>query len=274
MSQKQLGVMVDNSVHSNLLSLAESPRDQARLHSVSLPHAGDFLLVVPSPSLGLQLRPAEFRTAVLYRLGMPIFAGDGTCVCSRPSDRFGDHAVGCASQGERIARHNHLRDALYHTAQSANLGPLREERALLPLEGDQRPADVLLPHHAGGRHEALDVCIVSSLQAQLVDRAAIEPGHALAHRFNQKMQKYEEACLAEGIVFRPVAIEVLGGFHTTAVEVVTRLGKDLARSSGQEEGEVVRHLFGRLSVLLQRGNTSLILARKQVHPLPHINGVL
>ena len=96
MSQKQLSVMVDNSVHSNLLSLAESARDRARLHSVSLPHAGDYLLVVPSPSLGLQLRPAEFRTAVLYRLGMPIFAGDGTCVCLQLSDRFGDHAVGCA----------------------------------------------------------------------------------------------------------------------------------------------------------------------------------
>ena len=135
-----------------------------------------------------QLRPAEFRTSVLYRLGMPVFAIEGPCVaCSQFSDSLGDHSVGCSSQGERISRHNHLRDALYHTAQSAHLGPLREERALLPSASGERPADVLLPHHAGGKHEALDICVVSSLQVQLVDHAAVEHGHALAHHYQQKI---------------------------------------------------------------------------------------
>ena len=120
MNQKQLSTLIDGTVHRSLLGLADNVRDKARLQSVGLPHAGDFLLVVPSPSLGLQLRPTEFRTAVLYRLGMPLFQSDGACIaCGQASDRYGDHAVGCASQGERIASHNHLRDALYHTAQSA-----------------------------------------------------------------------------------------------------------------------------------------------------------
>ena len=63
----------------------------------------------------------------------------------------------------------------YHTAVSASLAPLKEERALLPGT-DGRPADVLLPNFAGGRHAALDVTVVSSLQAQLVDRAGVEAG--------------------------------------------------------------------------------------------------
>ena len=77
---------------------------------------------------------------------MQIFDSDGTCAgCSQPgSNRLGDHAVSCASQGERIAWHNYLRDALYNTAVSAHLAPLKEERALLP--GGVRPADVLLPN--------------------------------------------------------------------------------------------------------------------------------
>ena len=91
---------------------------------------------------------------------------------------MGDHAIACGGQSERIVRHNHLRDSLYHTAVSASLAPLREERALLPgLE--QRPADVLLPNFAGGKNCAIDVCVVSSLQSQLVERASVEPGYAL-----------------------------------------------------------------------------------------------
>ena len=125
--------------------------------SVKLPHAGDWLHVVPSPALGLQVRDAEFRTAVLYRIGEPLFRSDCNCLaCHHFSDSFGDHAIACASQGERIAQHNHLWDALFHAASSASLAPQREERALLPGV-EQRPADVLLPHFSGGKHCCINV---------------------------------------------------------------------------------------------------------------------
>ena len=122
LSQKELGMKIEETLHNNLLNGAETSRDKARLQSLQLPHAGDWLHVIPSPSLGLLMRPPEFRVSVLYRLGMPVFAGDGPCIaCGQFSDSLGDHAVGCASQGERIARPNHLWDALYSTAQSAQL---------------------------------------------------------------------------------------------------------------------------------------------------------
>ena len=101
-TQKQLCNLVNQAVSNNLQAIADSMRDKARLGSVGLPHAGDWLNVVPCPSLGLQLRPSEFKTAVLYRLGLPVFDKDGPCIgCRAPSDKYGDHAVGCASQGER-----------------------------------------------------------------------------------------------------------------------------------------------------------------------------
>ena len=186
---------------------------------------------------------------------------------------MGDHAIACASQGERIARHNHLRDAMFHTATSASLAPLREERALLPGT-DHRPADLLLPHYQGGRHLAIDVCVVSSLQSAFVDGTAERPGHALQSRFNQKWDKYGELCQSEGIIFQPLPIEVLGGFHQSGVELVRRLGQDLARASGQEDKVVVKHLFGRLSVLLQRGNSQLVLNRLPQPSSVAINGIL
>jgi hypothetical protein len=42
-----------------------------------LPHAGDWLNVVPSPALGLHLRPT--LVSVKYRLGVNIFSNDGQC---------------------------------------------------------------------------------------------------------------------------------------------------------------------------------------------------
>ena len=48
------------------------------------------------------------------------------------SDQMGDHALGCAKHGDRIARHDQLRDVIFEAAASASLAPAREERHLLP----------------------------------------------------------------------------------------------------------------------------------------------
>ena len=40
---------------------------------------------------------------------------------------MGDHSLGCGKSGDRIARHNMLRDVIFETASSADLGPIREE---------------------------------------------------------------------------------------------------------------------------------------------------
>ena len=142
------------------------------------------------------------------------------------------------------------------------------------IPGGDRPADVLVPHFAvGGRHMAIDVCVVSSLQAQLVERASTDPCHALNYRYQQKWAKYGEACSGEGISFQPLPFEVLGGIHDAASKVISKLGQALARSSGQDESETTKHLFGRLSVLLMRGNSTLILSRGIKTSNPHIDGV-
>ena len=94
-----------------------------------------------------------------------------------------------------------------------------------------------------------------------MDRAAVEPGHALQHRYAENDRKYGDACHAEGIVFKAMPLEVLGGFHEVSVGIVRQLGQALARVGGQDEAEVTRHLFGRLSVLLMRGNSQLVLSR-------------
>ena len=45
---------------------------------------------------------------------------------------MGDHSLGCPKTSDRIARHNLLGDVLFETAASADLGPTKEEKYLLP----------------------------------------------------------------------------------------------------------------------------------------------
>ena len=169
---------------------------------------------------------------------------------------MGIHAMNCAWQGERIARHNALRDTLHSTAASAALAPAKEGRFLLPGEGG-RPADVLVPGWSSGKDVAYDVTVINPLQDSEVGQAAATPGHALSVAHKRKLDKSWEACQRQGIVFVPLAVESLGAWHTTAIAEVKKLGSALARHTGEEESTTTNRLFQRLSICLMRGNAAL-----------------
>ena len=248
-------------------------RKMARRASVGLPHSGDWLNVMPSPTLGLSMHPAEFTVSVKYRLGVKVFILAGQCpACPAQSDALGDHAISCGYVGERIARHDRLRDALFNSAQQGCLGPTREDRALLP-GSDARPADVLIPNWTGGRDTALDVTVVNPLQAAMVDQAAVTAGHGLSVAYNRKVTKAGEACRKACMVFIPVPMETLGGWHEQTVLQVKKLASAQARLTGGDQSEITRHLSQRLSILLQRGNAALILNRRPTFPIVAEDGM-
>ena len=86
------------------------------------------------------------------------------------------------------------------------------------------------------------------------------------------MRGASEDCRRKGIAFLPLVVESLGGWHTAAEAEVKKLGVVLARQTGQEEGEVLRHLWGRLGLLLQRGNAAILGNRLPTHPHPAVDG--
>ena len=96
-SQKAASVKVDFHNQSLLNQLQEgNARDLARLSSLGLKYAGSWLSAVPSPALGLHLRPAEFVPIVRYRLGINVYSSEGNCpTCGQHSDKTGDHALAC-----------------------------------------------------------------------------------------------------------------------------------------------------------------------------------
>ena len=122
MTQRKLSTLVDEESHRRLLQATTMPRELARLKCVAREGAGDWLNALPSKPLGLHLRRTEFITAIRYRLGLPVFRVQGECpmpACHVVNDIMGDHAISCAVGGERISKHNHVRDTIFKAAVEA-----------------------------------------------------------------------------------------------------------------------------------------------------------
>ena len=275
--QKVVSTKIDIANKSLLLQhIAETDdeREIARMASLCLPKAGAWLNCSPLPALGLHLRGAEFVVTCKFRLGLAVYDHLGPCPsCGKDSDLLGDHSMVCGTGGERILRHNAIRDALFETAAAAGLAPLKEGRALLP-GNNRRPADVFVPLWAGGLDAALDVTITHPLQDATRARAATTPGHAMTVAFDNKCRVTEDLCREQGIAFIPVVAESLGGWHKVALEQLHKLSSALARHTGQEEAEKFDHLVKRVSILLQKGLASMLLNRNPGHPAAEIDGLM
>ena len=102
----------------------------------------------------------------------------------------------------------------------------------------------------------------------------MQPGSALNLRHQQRISIYRDRSLAEGIKFCPVVCETSGAWHPEGAALLKKLGVSLARATGGEEGEVVRHLFSRLSILLMRSNASLLLHRIPTTTRAEVDGYL
>ena len=179
--QRSLSLAIDLSGHCLLLESAPDTRFKALAQSSAIRHAGDWLNVIPSSALGLHMFDQEFRLCLRYWLGLPLFPVDSTClVCLSPADSFGDHHVGCGGNGDRIHRHNSIRDAIFTAAQSAALAPRRESPHLIPNR-QSRPADIFLKLGSGpssclGYFSHLPTPVLPSKGLPLLQATALQVG--------------------------------------------------------------------------------------------------
>uniref|UniRef100_A0A1X7TNF8 Uncharacterized protein n=1 Tax=Amphimedon queenslandica TaxID=400682 RepID=A0A1X7TNF8_AMPQE len=132
--------------------------------------------------------------------------------------------MGCRGNWDLIRHHDSLCDVLFSAAQSAALAPQKEMPSLIP-GSCARPADVFLSHRDGGRPAALDVTIISSLQAATVADSAVIQGSALGVAEARKLLMHAAACHQVGVNFFPLAVEVLGGWSLPAVSIICSIGR-------------------------------------------------
>ena len=94
--QRPLTHCIVEFTFSRVISSAPDPRFSALVLYTALPHAGDWLSVIPSSTLGLHLSGDEYRPCLQYWLGLPIYEEESVCpVCQHPADSWADHQVSC-----------------------------------------------------------------------------------------------------------------------------------------------------------------------------------
>ena len=101
-------------------------------------------------------------------------------------------------------------------------------------------------------------------------QAAVRRGHAAEHAEQGKITMYEEACVEQGFLFIPLAVETYGGWGAMAQETFKSLSHMISHRSGnlKSESDELRWMYQRHSVALQRDNARMILRRAPAYDPP------
>lgn len=153
-----------------------------------------------------------------------------------------------------------FRDQIFKETRRAGFNPKKEMPALIP--GSQsRPAGVFIEEWTDGKRMAFDVSVVSPTQEAIVDRAALIAASAIEMRKTEKNRKHVDNCHASGLYFQPLVVETFGGWDPGAVKILKTLAIQCAPRKGLAPSLEFKRFFQRLSIALQRGNSTLLLCR-------------
>ena len=113
-------------------------------------------------------------------------------------DIHGHHAAVCPVSGDRIKRHNALRDCRYEFCLNVAWGPIKEKPFLLPYSSE-RPADIFIPNFSAGKGLVVDFACTCPIQQNYVRQAS----QTLVFACNQyaqvyKYDVYQDRVISEG----------------------------------------------------------------------------
>ena len=190
-TQKQLSALVDGGIRHNMLSnQGVTAAFRSHFSLCCLPGAGAWLTAPPSKD-GRSIDGPLFVVALRRRLRMAVFSAESYCpLCGDIMDIWGDHCLSCPCAGDRVVRHNAVRDVIYNDCREAGLAVEREKPGLLPprsaeedlpaTSSSRRPADVWQARGPSGASEAWDFSVRSGMANRFVERSASSPEEVLA----------------------------------------------------------------------------------------------
>jgi len=217
-------------------------------------------------------------------LRLPVADSDLACpLCDGTADRYGDHARVCPCGGDRVKRHNHLRNLLAARAKTAGLQPEVEKANLLPPRPEhqggaedgsphvghqpasqRRPADVWVPNWNLHGPAAFDLAVTSGLRQGQLAHSIADGGRATLDYEQRKCQHLNtwQACATEGLQFLPLVVEgCAGGWGPTASKTWQLLAAALSSRSGEGASVELQRMLQSFSIALQRENARAVLRR-------------
>ena len=131
---------------------------------------------------------------------------------------------------------------------------MKEPVRLTRLDG-KRPDGLTLTPWQDGKSLTWDVTIVSTLADSYLHVTSHSAGGAAEIASVRKESKY--SALPSDYLFQPIALENLGPLNGLGLDFLSEVGHRLSASS--QDPRETSFLFQRLSVLIQRYNSVLIL---------------
>ena len=151
-------------------------------------------------------------------------------------DPLGDHPLCCNKSGDRITRHNRLRNLVFKLADTGLLAPELEKLGILGVTDKtrRRPGDVSIKSWSFRRGLAIDVAVIHPLAASHLGKA--EPCESYAQ--TQKIDRYAAAFVHSDYDFAPVIFETSGALNKEGETVL----KQIIRFASKREGSPTRSM--------------------------------
>ena len=142
--QSKLYSVIKNKQFETFLQNSSCKQEKARVISCGGPVAGVWLDAIPS-SQHYTMSSAQFRTAVLMRLGVPLSQLSNiprcTSSCNHEVDGEGYHFLTCKLGGGPIFRHDHILDEFYQMLCAVDL---RCRKELTSQFADKKRPDIAI----------------------------------------------------------------------------------------------------------------------------------
>jgi len=259
-SQQVLSSKIDQHCFKSLFSSSNAVH-QARLLACSMPHANAWIRCLPFQQKKLSC--LEWSISIKRWLGCPLFNQDHLCVACNDQvmDVYGHHASVCAVKGDRIKRHNLIRDIIYDFCYAAAWAPSKEKPYLLP-NTSERPADVFVPNYSFGKDLVLDVAITCPLQHKYLNDASAIAGFACNdYAENIKQKNFQARVEQEGFLYLPFILETFGGFSDDVGDFIHRLSSNVATRLNDSKASTQKNMYEMISCVLMKSLARSVSSR-------------
>ena len=122
-------------------------------------------------------------------------------------DVFGHHAVVCDCSGDRIKRHNAIRDCLFDSCVAAYWARVKEIPFLL-AGSSERPADIFIPNFTHGKGLVIDTAVTCPLQRTFLHNSLQVIGFSCNKYADEvKSKPFNARVDSEGFDYLPFVVE-------------------------------------------------------------------
>jgi hypothetical protein len=217
--------------------------------------SGSWLQALPCTNLGLRMGNEELCIAVGLRLGLPLVRAN-RCVCGTEVQVNGHHGLSCRRSAGRHRRHALANDVILRAIRSTETHAELEPPRLLRGDGKRPDGASLDPWHSG-RYLVWDFTCPDSLAPSHLNLSSQAAGSVAEQAEDRKRTKYAELVASGDYIFAPVAIETLGVWGPSALEICADIGGRIAARTGDMRSYAF--LRQRLGIAVQRGNAAAVL---------------